>query len=101
MIAGVAVADCKTAEVPLHPQARQLPEHGGDRVQRTIPLLLEAAAPRRGGAPAEVQALVKERNAAGATIHWRFNTQDARTKLHRLYPFDSTVDYRVTDQCPY
>ena len=40
----------------------------------------------------EVQALVKERNAAGATIQWRFNTQDARTKLHRLYPFDSTVD---------
>ena len=45
----------------------------------------------------EVDALVKERNAAGATIHWRFNTQDARTKLHRLYPFDSTVDYRVTE----
>ena len=40
----------------------------------------------------EVQALVKERNAARATINWRFNTQDARTKLHRLYPFDSTVD---------
>ena len=40
----------------------------------------------------EVQALVTERNAAGATINWRFNTQDARTKLHRLYPFDSTVD---------
>ena len=32
----------------------------------------------------EVQALVKERNAAQATIQWRFNTQDARTKLHRL-----------------
>ena len=40
----------------------------------------------------EVQALVKERNAAQATIHWRFNTQDARTKLHRLYPFDPKVD---------
>ena len=40
----------------------------------------------------EVQALVKERNAARATIHWSFNTQNARTKLHRLYPFDSTVD---------
>ena len=40
----------------------------------------------------EVQALVKERNAARATIHRRFNTQDARTRLHRLYPFDSTVD---------
>ena len=44
----------------------------------------------------EVHALVKERNAAQATIQWRFNTQDARTKLHRLYPFDSKVDYRVT-----
>ena len=34
----------------------------------------------------EVDALVTERNAAGATINWRFNTRDARTKLHRLYP---------------
>ena len=40
----------------------------------------------------EVQALVRERNAAGASIHWKFNTQDARSKLHRLYPFDSKVD---------
>ena len=40
----------------------------------------------------EVQALVKERNSAQATIQWRFNTQDARTKLHRIYPFDSMVD---------
>ena len=28
----------------------------------------------------ETQALVQERNAARATINWRFNTQDARTK---------------------
>ena len=27
-----------------------------------------------------------DRNAAKATIHWRFNTQDARLKLHRSYP---------------
>ena len=40
----------------------------------------------------EVQALVGERNAARATINWRFNTQDAPTKLHRLYPFDLKVD---------
>ena len=40
----------------------------------------------------EVQALVTERNAARATINWRFNTQDARAKLHRLYPFDSKHD---------
>ena len=44
----------------------------------------------------EVQALEQERNAAKATIHWRFNIQDARTKLHRLYPFDSKHDYQVT-----
>ena len=40
----------------------------------------------------EVQALVTERNAAQAIINWRFNTPDARTKLHRLYPFDSKHD---------
>ncbi len=40
----------------------------------------------------EVQALVRERNAAQAVIKWRFNTQAARSKLHRLYTFDSTVD---------
>ena len=40
----------------------------------------------------EVQALVTERNTAQATINWRFNTHDARTKLHRLYPFDSKDD---------
>ena len=40
----------------------------------------------------EVQALVTERNVARATINWRFNTQDARVKLHRLYPFDYKHD---------
>ena len=29
----------------------------------------------------EVQALVRERNAAQSIINWRFNTQNARTKL--------------------
>ena len=40
----------------------------------------------------EVQALVKERNAAGATINWQFNTRNASAKLHCLYPFDSKHD---------
>ena len=40
----------------------------------------------------EIHALAEERNAAQATIHWRFNTQDARGKLHRLYPFHSKHD---------
>ena len=40
----------------------------------------------------EVHALVRERNAAQAVINWRFTTQHARTKLHRLYPSDFSVD---------
>ena len=40
----------------------------------------------------EVLALVTERNATRASINWRFNTQDARIKLHQLYPFDSKHD---------
>ena len=37
----------------------------------------------------EVHALELERNEAQARINWRFSIQDARAKLHRLYPFDS------------
>ena len=36
-----------------------------------------------------VRACVSERTAAGATINWRFTTQDARRKLHRPYPCQS------------
>jgi hypothetical protein len=34
----------------------------------------------------EVAAWVAVRNAAAATIDWRFTTGDARIKLKRLYP---------------
>ena len=34
----------------------------------------------------EVSALEQQRNEAQAVIHWGFTTQDARKKLHRLYP---------------
>ena len=34
----------------------------------------------------ETQALEDQRNAAHATVRWQFTTQDARTRLHRLYP---------------
>ena len=37
----------------------------------------------------EVQALELERNQGQARITWRFGIQDARTKLHRLYPIIS------------
>jgi transposase len=35
---------------------------------------------------AEVQAWQAPRNAQGAAITWRFTVEDARRKLHRLYP---------------
>lgn len=40
----------------------------------------------------EVQALERERNQTHARIHWRFTTDDARRKLHRLYPLNSKFD---------
>ena len=39
-----------------------------------------------------INAYEAERNAARATINWRFTTRDARSKLHRLYPFNSKID---------
>ena len=34
----------------------------------------------------EIKALVKARNAARATVEWRFTTANARLKFHRFYP---------------
>ncbi len=34
----------------------------------------------------EITAYEESRNQANATINWRFTSQDARAKLHRLYP---------------
>ena len=34
----------------------------------------------------EAQAWCEERNQAGASVDWRFTTDDARTKLRKLYP---------------
>lgn len=40
----------------------------------------------RDALPQRVAALEAERNAAHATINWRFSAEDARLKLARLYP---------------
>ena len=40
----------------------------------------------------QITAYETQRNTAGATIDWRFNTHDARTKLRRFYPCLSSVD---------
>ena len=42
----------KRLGVPLHPQARELVEYGGNRVQRAVPLLPQAARPQRTRPPA-------------------------------------------------
>ena len=34
----------------------------------------------------EVAAWASARDAAGGTVEWQFTTEDARVKLHRLYP---------------
>lgn len=47
---------------------------------------LHRRVPDRTFLEAEVAAWVVERNAQGAPIDWRFTTDDARIKLHRLYP---------------
>jgi hypothetical protein len=47
---------------------------------------LKKRVPNEAALHREIQALEGERNAARATIHWRFSTQHARAKLHRLYP---------------
>ena len=42
----------------------------------------------------EVQALVRERNAARAGINWRFKTQDARTNLTTvMFLMPKLIDY--------
>jgi hypothetical protein len=47
---------------------------------------LNRRVPDRMALETEVAAWVVERNAKGAPINWRFTTDDARIKLHRLYP---------------
>jgi hypothetical protein len=47
---------------------------------------LDRRVPDRTFLEQEVVAWVDARNAKGAPIDWRFTTDDARIKLHRLYP---------------
>ncbi len=47
---------------------------------------LDRRLPDRERVRREVEAWVQVRNAARATVNWRFTTADARTTLQRLYP---------------
>ena len=47
---------------------------------------LDRRIPDRAALAEEVAAWVTERNDAATTVRWQFTTEDARIKLHRLYP---------------
>jgi len=47
---------------------------------------LKARIPDQAVLIEKVTAWQELRNAHGSTVHWRFTTDDARIKLHRLYP---------------
>ena len=47
---------------------------------------LKARIPDQATLIDKVAAWESRRNAFGSTVHWRFTTDDARIKLHRLYP---------------
>ena len=71
------------------------PKHGSrlDMAEIEFSVLARARLRGRSGDEDSLQRAVStcasERNAAGATINWRFTAQDARLKLHRLYPCQS------------
>jgi hypothetical protein len=50
---------------------------------------LDARIPDQATLIAKVTAWQKRRNMKLSTVHWQFTTDDARIKLHRLYP---TID---------
>ncbi len=73
------------------------PKHGSWLNMAEIEFSVLARACLKGRNPSE-EALQKsisiyeaERNAAAATINWRFTTKDARAKLRRLYPDTSAL----------
>lgn len=47
---------------------------------------LDRRVPDTGTVREEVAAWTKRRNTSGTPARWRFTTEDARIKLHSLYP---------------
>ena len=82
------------------PQARQLVESCPELAEGMAEIEFSALSraclkgrnPEADALQRQITAYETERNAAGVTINWRFSTQDARSKLHRLYPCLSRLD---------
>jgi len=91
-------------EVFSPPEARRLmqrlefhytPKHGSwlNMVEIELSVLagqcLKRRLPNRTTVQEEIAAWERARNTERATVQWRFSTEQARTKLHRLYPSQS------------
>ena len=85
--AGRGAAHRQAAGDPLHAEARQLAEHGGDRDRRPGPAVPGPANPgSRLDAPARSTPGSCRGTASPCAWDWRFTTADARIKLKSLYP---------------
>jgi hypothetical protein len=73
---------------------RHTPKHGSwlNMVEVELSVLADQCLDRRlptlDAVRSEVAAWEAARNAARATVRWRFTTPDARAKLQRLYPYE-------------
>lgn len=87
-----AFPPAEARRIAQHLEFHYTPKHGSWLNMAEIELsvfgrgILHRRIPNQDALQREVEALVQERNAACTTIHWRFSSDDARTKLHRLYP---------------
>ena len=90
----------RLASISPHAQARQLAESCPELTEGMAEIefsvltraCLQGRNPDETALQRAINAYEVQRNASKATINWRFNTQDARTKLNRLYPFNSNID---------
>ena len=90
---------CQEARVPRNFQEWELaqpcpePAEGMAEIEFTVLALacLKGRNPRKEALQKGISAYEEERNAAAATNNLRFTIKDARTKLGRLYPDNSTL----------
>ncbi len=79
-------------------EVHHTPKHGSwlDMAEIEINLIerncLQRRVPDRTTLARRVAALEQERNAAKATIAWRFRTGDARRKMQRIYPLLASLE---------
>lgn len=87
-----AFAPEKARRIATRFEVHYTPKHGSwlNTAEIEISVLSRAALSRRipdkATFESQIKANVKERNATPSPVRWQFATDNARTKLHRLYP---------------